>query len=169
VPAYVALLRAVNVGGRSLSMERLRALAERAGFSEVRTYIQSGNLLFSSRLAEAKVKARLEAALAAELGMPVSVLVRSAAEIAEVARKNPFPKRAPNRVVAIFLERPAPKTALRDLVAPGGEEVRLSGREIFVHYPNGQGRSKLKLAAAAFGTARNLNTVAKLAELLREA
>ncbi len=166
MPAYVALLRAVNVGGTGkLSMADLRALCEAAGFSDVRTYIQSGNVVFGSRLAEARVKATLESRLAAHMGKPVGVIVRRASEMADVVKRNPFPERPPNRVVAVFLDAPAPKRALADLVAPDGEQAQLSGREIFIHFPNGQGRSKLKLPAAAKGTARNMNTVTKLAAM----
>jgi uncharacterized protein (DUF1697 family) len=166
---YVALLRAVNVGGTGkLPMAELRGLCEKAGFSDVSTYIQSGNVLFGSRFGEAKVKTTLEKALARHMGKPVAVLVRSADELADALKRNPFAKQPPNRVVAVFLDAPAPKRALEQLVAPGGEQVRLSGREIFIYYPNGQGRSKLALPVAAKGTARNINTVTKLSEMAAE-
>ncbi len=169
MPSYVALLRAVNVGGTGkLPMTELRALCQEAGFAGVRTYIQSGNVVFASRLPEAKVKHALQAALQAHMGKPVGVMVRSAAEMAAVVQRNPFRAQPANRVVAVFLDAPAAKTALAQLVAPDGEQVRLSGREIFIYYPDGQGRSKLKLPAAATGTARNLNTIAKLAQMAAE-
>jgi uncharacterized protein (DUF1697 family) len=91
--------------------------------------------------------------------------VRTAAEMAAVLAANPFPDAAPNFTVAIFLDRPPPKDTLDGVVAPDGEEVRLGKREIYVHYPNGQGRSKLKLPAAKAGTARNINTVGTLARM----
>lgn len=165
MPAYVALLRAVNVGGRSLAMADLRTLCERAGLTDVRTYIRSGNVVFKTRLGEAKVKTTLEAALREHLGAPVDVMVRSARELAATLANNPFADQPGNRVVAVFLDAPAPKRALDALVAPDGERAVLSGREIYIHFPNGQGRSKLKLPAAKAGTARNMNTVAKLASL----
>jgi uncharacterized protein (DUF1697 family) len=169
VTRYVALLRAVNVGGTGkLPMTELRALCERAGFEAVSTYIQSGNVILSSRLAEARVKATLEKLLAKHVGKPVGVVVRNAVEMAAVLRRNPFASKPGDRVVAVFLDARAPKDALEQLVAPGGEEARLSGREIFIHYPNGQGRSKLKLPAAAGGTARNMNTIAKLCEMAHD-
>jgi uncharacterized protein (DUF1697 family) len=167
--SFVALLRAINVGGTGiLSMSDLRELCEAAGFRQVRTYIQSGNLVFTSPLAEAKVKAKLERALAAKLGKPVGVLLRSAAELDAVQKENPFPKAPPNRVIVLFLDQAPPKTALATLKIPGGEEVVLRGREIFVHYPVGQGPSKLKLPFAKEGTGRNLNTIAKLAGMAHE-
>ncbi len=163
---FVALLRAVNVGGTGkLPMRDLTALCESAGFAGVRTYIASGNVLFTARQSEAQIKATLEAALYAYAGKPVGVLVRSAAEIAEVLGRNPFPPAAPNRTVAIFLDQPPPPDALDAVAGRKDEELALGTREIYVHYGAGMGQSKLRIPAARSGTARNLNTVAKLAEL----
>ncbi len=111
--AYVALLRAVNVGGTGkLPMSDLKELCERAGFLRVRTYIASGNVVFTSRMSEAQVKAALESALDAYAGKPVGVLVRNAAEMAEVVAGNPFPEASPSRTVAIFLDEPPPRDAV---------------------------------------------------------
>lgn len=166
---FVALLRAINVGGTGiLSMKALQALCEGLGFHEVRTYIQSGNVVFSSSLAEAKVKAKLEQALAKKLGKPVGVLLRSGAELDALLKKNPFKDAPPNRVLVLFLDQAPSKAALAGLVIPGPEVVKPHGREVFIHYPEGQGRSKLKLPFAKDGTARNLNTIAKLAQMARE-
>src|SRR5580698_11447764 len=100
--AYVALLRAVNVGGTGkLPMTELKAMCERAGFKSVRTYIASGNVVFQSTKTEAQVKATLEKALAAYAGKAVGVMVRSAAEMAAVLAENPFAKMPGNRCVAI--------------------------------------------------------------------
>ena len=92
-----------------LPMVRLRALCEEAGFRSVKTYIQSGNVVFESKLAEAKVKATLEKVLAKELGKPFGALVRTCEELEAVAEENPFPKAAPNRVLVVFLDEPPPK------------------------------------------------------------
>lgn len=166
MPAYVALLRAINVGGTGkLAMADLKALCEEAGFAKVKTYIQSGNVMFTSRLGEAKVKATLEKALAAHMGKPFPAIVRTADEMADVLKRNPFAAHPPNRVVASFLDEPAPKDALKALVAPGGEQVKLSRREIFIYYPEGMADTKLKLPALAKGTARNINTIGKLAAM----
>jgi uncharacterized protein (DUF1697 family) len=167
--AYVALFRAVNVGGTGkLPMSDLKVLCEAAGFTKVRTYIASGNVVFESGVTEAEVAAALDPELAAYAGKPVGVLVRTAEEMKAVLDANPFPDAPPNRTVAIFLDKPPSKDALDGMVAPDGEQARLGTREIYVHYPQGQGRSKLKLPAAKGGTARNINTVAKLAELAGE-
>jgi uncharacterized protein (DUF1697 family) len=164
--AYVALLRAVNVGGTGkLPMAELKAMCEAAGFAKVRTYIASGNVVFDSRPGEGKVKAVLQASLAEYAGKPVGVMVRNAAEMAAVLAQNPFPKAAPNRVVVIFLDAPPPADTLKNVSGRNGEEIALGVREIYVHYGDGMADSKLKIAAAKNGTGRNINTVGKLAEM----
>ncbi|MBX3143872.1 MAG: DUF1697 domain-containing protein [Trueperaceae bacterium] len=166
MPAYIALLRAVNVGGTGkLPMTELRAMCIAEGFEKVQTYIASGNVVFSADGSEAEVKAALERRLEAYAGKPVGVLVRTAQEMAEVLNANPFPDRPRNRTVAIFLDDPPPADALEAVRGQEGEEVRLGKREIYVAYDDGMASSKLKIPAAARGTARNVNTVQKLAEM----
>jgi len=161
---YIALLRAVNVGGSGkLAMDDLVALCTAAGFREVRTYIASGNVVFSSRASEKTIKAALAEQLAAHLGKPVGVLVRTAAEMQAVLAANPFPLAAANRTVAIFLDAAPPADTLSRVSGLGAEEIRLGKREIYVHYGAGMAVSKLKIAAAQAGTALNMNTVARLA------
>ena len=165
---FIALLRAVNVGGTGkLSMRDLKAICEAEGFLNVRTYIASGNVVFDAQLSESKVQAALEAGLAKSIKKPIGVLVRTAAEMAQVLTRNPFATAAPNRTVAIFLNEPPPPDALSGVTGKADEEIALGRREIYVRYPNGMGTSKLKIRAAASGTARNMNTVAKLVELAR--
>ena len=164
--AYIALLRAVNVGGTGkLPMSDLKAICENAGFGKVRTYIASGNVVFDSQETESRVKATLEAGLVAYAGKPVGVLVRTASEMAEVVVSNPFPDAQPNRTVAIFLDEPPPADALDHAAGLAAEEMRLGMREIYVFYGEGMGRSKLRIPAAKTGTARNMNSVAKLASM----
>ena len=166
MPTYIALLRAVNVGGTGkLPMSELKAMCLDAGFADARTYIASGNVLFRSTLAEAKVKSALETRLAAYAGKPVGVAVRTADALAAILKANPFPKAAPNRTVVIFLDAPPPQDALRHATGQKREEMKLGKREIFVHYPDGIGTSKLRIPAAKAGTARNMNTIAKLVAL----
>jgi uncharacterized protein (DUF1697 family) len=163
---YVALLRAVNVGGTGkLPMTDLKAMCEELGFAQVETYIASGNVVFESKASEAKVKAALEKRLNAYAGAPIGVVVRAAAEMAAVLKANPFPTASSSQTVAIFLDKPPPADALDHAVGVNDETMRLGKREIFVHFPSGQGRSKLRIPAAKAGTARNMNTVAKLAEM----
>jgi uncharacterized protein (DUF1697 family) len=163
---FVALLRAVNVGGTGkLPMSELKAMCEKLGFTKVQTYIASGNVLFESRKSEGAVKAAMEAAMQKYAGKPVGVLVRTPAELAKVVAGNPFPDKPTNATVAIFLDEPPPKDTLSTVRGADGEEVQLGKREIYVHYGSGMARSKLRIPAAAAGTARNMNTVAKLAAL----
>ncbi|MDR1990752.1 MAG: DUF1697 domain-containing protein, partial [Acidobacteriaceae bacterium] len=162
--AYVALLRAVNVGGTGkLPMADLKAMCITLGFTNVKTYIASGNIVFTSRKTEAAVKAALEAALHTYAGKPVGVIVRTANEMTTVLEKNPFKKAPPTYTVGIFLDEAPPKDALTKATGITNEEMRLGTREIYVYYPEGQGRSKLRIPAAKNGTARNMNTVATLA------
>ncbi len=166
MPTFVALLRAVNVGGTGkLPMTDLKAMCESAGFAAVRTYIASGNVVFDSAASAAQVKATLEASLLAYAGKPVTVMVRSAGEMAEVLRANPFPAGAPNRVVAVFLDHAPAADTVEKLAGQVEEEVVLGKREIYIHYGEGMANSKLKVPGAQAGTARNMNTVAKLAAM----
>jgi len=167
--SFVALLRAVNVGGTGkLPMSELKLICEQLGFASVRTYIASGNVVFESRKSEAAIKAALEKRLASRVGKPVGVLVRTAAEMAQVLADNPFPEAAPNRVMAVFLDRAPPAEALAGIRGLQDEEIRLGKREICVHYPDGMGKSKLVIPASKAGTARNMNTVAVLARMAGE-
>ena len=164
--AYAALLRAINVGGTGkLPMTELTKLCTKAGFCDVKTYIASGNVVFSSRKSESAVKKVLEARLEAYAGKPVGVLVRTAAEMQAVLKDNPFPKAAPNRTVAIFLDDPPPADTLAAVKGKKDEQIGLGKREIYIHYGDGMGQSKLVVPAAKAGTARNMNTVATLAKM----
>lgn len=164
--AFVALLRAVNVGGTGkLPMSELKAMCEAEGFDKVATYIASGNVVFTAERSEAEVRKGLEKRLEAYAGKPVGVHVRTAAEMAQVLADNPFPDTKPNWTVAIFLNEAPAKDALDTVRDRTDEEVRLGKREIYVAYGSGMGRSKLKIPAAKEGTARNINTIAKLAEM----
>lgn len=169
MPSYIAFLRAVNVGGTGkLPMAELRAMCESIGLTGVRTYIASGNVGFQSRLAEATIKAKLERCLEDYAGKPVGVLVRTGAELAAVLEGNPFKTAAPNRTVAIFLDTPPPPDALAAATGLRTEEMALGTREIYVHYGDGMADSKLKIPAAKTGTARNMNTIAKLVDWASE-
>jgi uncharacterized protein (DUF1697 family) len=165
--AYAALLRAINVGGTGkLPMAELKALCEKAGFFDVATYIQSGNVVFRSQRGEASVKKRLEQSLAERMGKPVGVHVRTREELEDVLAHNPFGAAPSNRVIVFFLDAPLTSSAVAAIETPGGEEIHPHGRELFIHYPLGQGQSQLKLPVQRTGTGRNLNTVRKLAEML---
>lgn len=167
--AYVALLRAVNVSGANrLSMPALVQLCRDAGCEDVRTYIASGNALFTSGLGERRIKALLEERLRAHLGKPIGVMVRTAAEMANVLAANPFAGEPPERTVAIFLDRPASAEAIETVRGRKAEQLALGAREIYVMYPDGIAHSKLVIPAAQSATARNMNTLARLAAMAAE-
>lgn len=165
----IALLRAVNVGGTGkLPMAELKAMAEELGFKNAQTYIASGNLLFDTGLKEAGIKSKLGKRLEEYAGKPIGVLVRTAGEMSKVVADNPFRSEPGNRVVAIFLDKRPPRSALTDHKGLDDERIALGRREIYVHYPSGQGSSRLVIPAAKAGTARSMNTVAKLAALAED-
>lgn len=163
----IALLRGINVGGSGLlPMKDLAALCEDLGWNSVRTYIQSGNVLFDSPLPEPKLKAQLEKSLQARMGKPISVMIRSAVELRAILEANPFPHRDPAKIGVHFLNAAPPDDLLTRTIAPAGEEVHPGRREIYVYYPVGMGQSKLKLPlTGAAATVRNINTVSKLVAL----
>jgi uncharacterized protein (DUF1697 family) len=149
-------------------MTDLKTLCEDLGFKSVRTWIASGNVVLQSRKSESAVKSILEAALSRRMGRPVGVLVRTAPEIAAVLAANPFPASHNSHVMAIFLDTPPAVGCLTALKNHTKEELRLGLREIYVHYPDGQGQSRLIIPALKHGTARNMNTIAKLAQMAAE-
>jgi uncharacterized protein (DUF1697 family) len=177
---HVALLRAVNVGGRNaVAMSALCDLIGGLGFDGARSLLQSGNLVFAS----AKKKgATLEQALEAEtvkrLGLSVDYLVRSAEEWSEIVARNPFPKEAgadPGHLLVMCLKTAAQAKDVKALQAAirGREVVEADGKQLYLVYPDGVGRSKLTSALiektlGIRGTARNWNTVLKLAAALSE-
>jgi uncharacterized protein (DUF1697 family) len=173
---WVALLRAVNLGSRNkVSMSALKELLADAGAEDVVTYVQSGNVVFSS---DARSADELERSLAADLrrrlGLDVAVMVRTAAELAKVERGNPFAddEQDDGKLLVTFLGSAPTRAAVRSLrerdVAP--DELHVRGREVYLHCPRGYGRSNVsnalverQLAVAA--TTRNWRTVKKLVEL----
>ena len=165
--SFVALLRAVNVGGTGkLAMRDLEALCRDAGLADVRTYIASGNVVFTSEASEPELKAAIETRLLAHAGRRVGVLIRTAAEMAGVVADNPFPGAPGNRVAAIFLDGRASPDMLDGVTGRAPDEtLALGTREIYVHYGSGMATTKLRIAAAAEGTARNMNTVSRLADM----
>lgn len=163
---YVALLRAVNVGGTGkLPMTVLAGMCRAVGFDQVQTYIASGNVVFHSRDPEDQVRLALEGQLRAYAGRHVGVVVRTAAEIADVVARNPFADKAGNLVVALLIDGVAPDAALDGMTGIRNGQIRPGKRELFVFYPDGMGATRLRIPNAKGGTARNMNTVARLAEM----
>jgi len=170
----IVLLRGINVGGHAkLPMAQLREIGEGIGLEEVRTYIQSGNLVATTPLAPATVAERLRVAIEEATDLDVPIIVRTAAQWRDVIGSNPFPGAASigKTLHVAFLDGAAPDELVGfDASDFAPEEVAVRGSEVYLHLPDGIGRSKLaiklnRLPGASAGTARNWNTVLKLAEL----
>ncbi len=166
---YVALLRAVNVGGTGkLPMTELKTLCVQAGFDKVQTYIASGNIVFESKEPATRVKSTLESHLHAHAKKPIDVFVRTALEMRSILAANPFTQPEPKFVYAFFLNDKPPADVKATVKHLADEQIHSGKRELYVYYPQGMGQSKLVIPAAAGGTARNMNTVAKLVAISSE-
>lgn len=179
MPVLIAMLRGVNVGGHNkIKMEELRALFESLGFEGAQTLIQSGNVVFRTGQKDpARVGTRIEEAILAQFGFRPGVMLRTPADLRKAVETNPFPAEAataPNKLVVAFLGAAPDAAACRKAleIAAGPERMRIEGRELFIYYPDGQGRSKLPLATVERAlktsmTGRNWSTVNKLLEMAR--
>ena len=173
---FIALLRGVNVGQNILKMERLRALCAELGTKNVRTYLQSGNVVFEAQGSSSKWATALERRLGGETRLPVSVTVRIASEMSAVLAGNPFLKEKGidvARLGVVFLHQPLSKNALEALHAMkiGSERFHCAVKEIYIHCPDGFGRAKLYLLdkmVAQHTTTRNWNTVNALCKMSGE-
>ena len=162
-----AFLRAVNVGGTGkLPMSELKAMCEGLGFVKVRTYIASGNVVFETTLSAAKAKAALEAAVIKYLGKPVGLFMRDKATLEAMIGGNPFAKAEGHRLMVILLDATPSKTTIDAARFKVDEEIALGHQCLYVHYPSGMGKSKLKISGAEQGTARNMNTMRAMLALL---
>ncbi len=167
---HVAVLRAVNVGGLKVAMADLREIARALSWSDVATHLNSGNLLVTSSEDSAMVGARLEATLADRYAREVPVMVRTPGELASILERLPFRGDAYDErcVQVAFLAGAPPASTPAGIAGADGEEGVVDGREAFLHYPNGLGRSKLTTAALerALGVAVTLRGVRTVAGLL---
>ena len=176
MPVMISMLRGVNVGGHNMiKMDALRALYESLGLRDAQTYVQSGNVVFRTQAKDpASLSKKIEDGIERGFGFRPSVIVRTAPEMRDVVARNPFAKRAgiePGKLVVTFLAGdPAPEARAKLLgINVGPEEVRIDGRELYIYFPDGMGRSKLwpliEKALKTPGTGRNWNTVMKLVEM----
>ncbi|SDS35699.1 DUF1697 domain-containing protein [Bradyrhizobium canariense] len=173
--AYIAMLRGVNVGGNSLKMSWLREACADLGLQDIQTYVQSGNIVFSSRLSASKLEQTLKATIDKQTRLPVTVVVRRAAEMAEIITGNPFLKQKGIDVAKLhvtFLVEAASKLAASklDVLAGTRDEYRLAQREIYLHCPVNYGESKIsnnaiEKALSVGATTRNWKTVTTLHEM----
>jgi uncharacterized protein (DUF1697 family) len=176
VHTFVALLRGINVGGKAMvSMPELRSMLTSMGFEDVATYVQSGNVVFSSSSGDAQSLATaLEERIAETFGLNTAVLMRTPAELTEIAKSNPFLRREDDltKLHVVFLSDAPPAAAVKELDPRRSppDEFSVRGREIYLHLPKGAGRSKLTIdyfekRLGVRGTARNWRTLNKLLEL----
>jgi uncharacterized protein (DUF1697 family) len=178
IAALVVLLRGINLGSRNrVSMPELRELLASVGFDDVRTYLQSGNVVLSTRSKPTEVARTCERAIAKELGLEIAVVVRTKAELAKVVERDPLGGVAtnPKRYQVTFLDGKLDAATARKVKAAAEppEQVVVSGREVYAWHPETIARSKLwtLLAGKSLGvtaTARNWTTVTKLLELSSE-
>ena len=164
----VALLRGVNLGKRRVIMSELRALCEGAGFANVRTLVASGNLVLDAKDKGAKLEAKLEKIIVDEMGLKTDVFVRTGAELDAIIAANPFKafaKSQPNFLVVSFMRGAATPAEMEAMEKTSltGEEIKQGKNCLYIKFPKGQGPSKLKMPK--LGTARNWNTVTKLAAM----
>ena len=174
MPTYIAMLRGINVtGSKIIKMEPLRASFAALGFKNVQSYVQSGNLIFEAPNASiAVLSAKIERKIMSDFGHAVPVFLRTPKEMAEIIKRNPFPKDPAvdqSRLYVTFLADVASKNAAELLkpLAAGAEQIHVVGRETFLHCPNGYGKTKIsnnaiekKLSIAA--TTRNWKTTQTL-------
>lgn len=173
MPVFIVLLRGVNVGGNILKMDRLREICAKFGAKNPRTYVQSGNVVFEAAGSASGWEAKLEKKLAGESRLPVSVIVRTAAEMSAVLAGNPFLKEKgidTRRLGVTFLREMPSKPALAALAALdfGRERYHHAGKEVYLHCPDGFGNAKLYSLDRILkqpATARNWNTVTKLCDM----
>lgn len=179
MPVYVSMLRGVNVGGHNkILMAELRELYAARQFEDPRTYVQSGNVIFRSHETDETTLARkIQSALEKKFGFRSEVMLRSTSEIRQILAANPFAKRAnlePNKLLVSFLHA-KPSTEVSEQIAAikaSPEELHLIGRELYIYFPDGIGRSKLvpvlDRILKTSATGRNWNSVTKMLEIAEQ-
>ena len=180
MPIYISMLRGINVGGhKQVPMSELRAMFEALGFEQVRTYIQSGNVIFEAAKSNpSDLSARIEKKILSQFGFPVSVITRTPEEMRKNIEGNPFAKESrtePAKVYIAFVSQAPTADAVKKVgaLATASEQLRHSGREVYLYYSDGMGRAKLthnvlEKVLAVTATARNWNTVNKLYDMAME-
>jgi len=174
MPTYISMLRGINVGGHNkVPMDQLRAMFEQLGFKQVRTYIQSGNVVFQGQKAvPSDLSTQIEKEIVAEFGFPASVITRTPDELGKAIAANPFPKESkaePAKVHIAFLSLLPQAEAVKKLeaLATKSERLHCCDKEIYLYYRDGMGRAKLtgnvlERVLSVPATARNWNTVNQL-------
>jgi len=172
VATYAAFLRGVNLGpNNKIAMPALRAMAEDLGYTDVATYINSGNLIITSGKKAAVLEREISDAIKDTFGRPIDVAVRTCAQLKKILAENPYPEGNPSQVTVAFLMKAPDATATDKVaaVAKDYEPFTFAGDQIYVHYSQGQGNSKLAERFSAIigvsSTVRNIRTVEKVLAL----
>lgn len=165
---YIAFLRGINVGGNTMvSMKDLAAICTDMGLLDVRTYLNSGNVVFTSSLPEAELRNLLEKEFSERLGKEIAVAVRSSGDLKQIVDNNPFPEAVPSRIGVLLGSDPVPENIVAGFITPGRERVIPGKREVYIHYPDGMGRSRLKFPPSLReGTVRNINTLSGMVGII---
>lgn len=169
---WAGLLRAVNVGGRTLTMATLKKSATAAGFADVATLLASGNVVFTASGSGAAVRTKIEQAISADAGFSVEVLLRTKRQLQKLLKANPFSDGNGSHVIIGFLDGSAPSGLADALAAVAvNERIEVAGDEVWIDFVDGIGRSKLAAKLPALCkplvvTGRNVNTVTRLVEML---
>lgn len=167
---YAVFLRAVNVGGNTMvSMKELVSFCLDLGFVNVRSYLNSGNIILESSLPEIKILEILESGLSRKFESDLRIIIRNAIELEQIIKNNPFPNKKGSQVGVMLLNESIENMGCDECKTPGKEEIILGKREVYVYYPDGMGRSKLKWSIRFnYGTMRNINTLTKLVSITNE-
>ena len=180
MPVFITMLRGVNVGGHNrIKMDELRALCKSLKLRDPQTYVQSGNVIFRTKEKSTPELARkIQNAISREFGFSPEVILRTSEELRRAIAANPFAKRHdldPGKLLVTFLAaEPSAEARARVLaLKPDPEELHLIGRELYIYFPNGAGRSKLQWSSLdrkleTEGTARNMNSVTKILEIAED-
>ncbi len=180
MPVFIAFLRGINVGGKkTIAMAKLKALLEKVGFEDVKTHLNSGNVVFATKeKSPDKLTRTIENAIGKEFGFAPAIVLRSAAELKAILAKNPFPKMEksdPSHLLVMTLAGKPHAGAKAKLAEAhqGDEEIHIAGENVYLTYPNGIGKSKLtntllEKHLGVAGTARNWNTLTKLLAIADE-
>ena len=169
MPRYAAFLRAVNVGGTgTLPMAEVKLMCAALGFKNVKTYIASGNIVFEAEQDEATIRNSLGAEVENFLGKPIPVFIRTAEELSSLLHENPFPNVEANKHLVILLDETPNHDIGFNAKHHTDELIAVREKVLHVYYPSGMGKSKLKIAGAELGTARNMNTIRKVLDLMND-
>jgi uncharacterized protein (DUF1697 family) len=181
MPVIISMLRGVNLGPhKRIKMDALSAIYKSLKLDDPRTYVQSGNIIFKTKESDLDaLAARIQKAIERKAGFSCDVILRTPAEFRRAIAANPFSKRSdihPSKLLVTFLAAEPPKEAhatLKDLSARHPEELHLIGRELYIYFPNGAGKTKLPWSSVerllkVTGTARNWNSVTKMLEMAEE-